>query len=115
MNDRIKKIRKDAGLNQTDFGASIGATVAMITSYERGKVVPDASKRMLICQKYGYNLRWLETGEGDPRDAESDNEIQLITRAMEGQSERKKQLILKIASLPDELLEQLVRHWEAGK
>lgn len=62
MNERIKKIRKDAGLNQTEFGSVIGATLAMITSYERGKVVPDAAKRMLICEKFNVNPEWLENG-----------------------------------------------------
>ena len=62
MNERIKKIRKDAGLNQTEFGAAIGATLAMITSYERGKVIPDASKRMLICERFNVNPEWLEHG-----------------------------------------------------
>ena len=66
MNERIKKIRKDAGLNQTEFGSVIGATLAMITSYERGKVIPDQAKRMLICEKFNVNPDWLETGEGDP-------------------------------------------------
>ena len=62
MHDRIKKIRKDAGLNQTEFGEIIGATQAMITSYERGKVVPDSAKRMLICEKFNVNPEWLEHG-----------------------------------------------------
>lgn len=62
MKDRIKKIRKDANLNQTEFGDIIGATQAMITSYERGKVVPDAAKRMLICEKFNVNPDWLENG-----------------------------------------------------
>lgn len=62
MKERIKKIRKDAGLNQTEFGSVIGATLAMITSYERGKVVPDAAKRMLICEKFNVNPEWLEHG-----------------------------------------------------
>ena len=66
MKDRIKKIRKDSCLNQTEFGSEIGATVAMITSYERGKVVPDPSKRMLICEKFNVNPEWLESGIGDP-------------------------------------------------
>lgn len=62
MKDRIKKIRTDAGLNQTEFGAEIGATQAMVTSYERGKVIPDASMRMLICEKFSVNQDWLENG-----------------------------------------------------
>ena len=66
MKERIKKIRKDAGLNQTEFGSVIGATLAMITSYERGKVVPDAAKRMLICEKFKVNPEWLEHGGDVP-------------------------------------------------
>ena len=66
MNERIKKIRKDAGLNQTEFGAAIGATLAMITSYERGKVIPDAAKRMLICERFNVNPEWLEHGGDVP-------------------------------------------------
>ena len=62
MNERIKKVRKDAGLNQTEFGEVIGATRAMITSYELGKVIPDAAKRMLICEKFNVNAEWLENG-----------------------------------------------------
>ena len=66
MKERIKKIRKDAGMNQTEFGAVIGATLAMITSYERGKVIPDAAKRMLICEKFNVNPVWLESGGDEP-------------------------------------------------
>lgn len=62
MKDRIIKIRKDAGLNQTEFGAVIGASRAMIATYELGKVIPDAAKRMLICEKFKVNPEWLEHG-----------------------------------------------------
>ena len=66
MKDRIRKIRKDMNLNQTEFGAEIGATQKMITSYESGRVVPDKSIRLLICQKFNVSETWLETGEGKP-------------------------------------------------
>lgn len=62
MNDRIKKIRNDANLTQTEFGEIIGASRPMIASYEGGKVVPDAAKRMLICEKFNVNPEWLENG-----------------------------------------------------
>lgn len=65
MKDRIKKLRKQLGLNQTDFGAQIGATQAMITSYETGRVIPDESMRLLICNQFGVRRQWLEIGE-DP-------------------------------------------------
>lgn len=66
MQDRIRQIRKDLGLNQTEFGAKIGASRAMITSYELGKVIPDKPIVMLICEKFHVNQTWLETGEGEP-------------------------------------------------
>lgn len=64
MKDRIRQIRKDLNLNQTEFGAEIGATQKMVTTYETGAVIPDKSIRMLICQKFNVDEHWLETGEG---------------------------------------------------
>lgn len=66
MKERIKLIRKDLRMNQTEFGAAIGATQKMITTYETGVVLPDKTTRMLICQKFNVNETWLETGEGLP-------------------------------------------------
>lgn len=62
MKDRIKKIRKDAGLNQTEFGNIIGATQFLVTSYETGRSVPDQARLMLICEKFNVNPDWLEHG-----------------------------------------------------
>lgn len=85
MKDRIKKIRRKHGLNQTEFGASIGASQAMITSYETGRVVPDEAKRMLICAKYNVNPIWLETGEGEPYDTRKPDLGQEIRDIMRGE------------------------------
>ena len=66
MKDRIKQIRKDVKLNQTEFGSEIGCSQAAITSYETGRVIPDKSIRLLICEKFNVNEAWLETGDGMP-------------------------------------------------
>lgn len=66
MNTRITEIRKSLNMTQTEFGTSIGATRAMIASYESGKVAPDKTTRLLICSKFNVSETWLETGEGDP-------------------------------------------------
>lgn len=65
MKDRILQIRKASGLTQAQFGAMIGATRPMIASYEGGKVIPDKSIQMLICQKFDVNLVWLQHGKGE--------------------------------------------------
>lgn len=66
MKDRIRRIRKDLNMNQTEFGHELGCTQAAITSYETGRVVPDRSTRLLLCSKFNVNESWLETGEGVP-------------------------------------------------
>lgn len=66
MKDRIKQIRKNLKMNQTEFGSAIGATQKMITTYETGAVIPDKTICMLICEKFNVNPAWLETGEGKP-------------------------------------------------
>lgn len=66
MKDRIKRIRKDLNMNQTEFGEAIGVTLAAYSKYETGKVVPDKSIRLLICSKFNVSETWLETGEGKP-------------------------------------------------
>ena len=66
MKDRIRRIRKDLNMNQTEFGAEIGATQKMVTTYETGAVIPDKPIRMLICQKFSVSESWLENGEGVP-------------------------------------------------
>lgn len=78
MKERIKKIRNDAGLNQTEFGEVIGATRPMIATYEGGKVVPDATTRMLICEKFNVNPEWLENG-GDAEPYKASLVSQLTT------------------------------------
>ena len=55
MKDRIKRIRKDMNMNQTEFGEAIGTTLAAYSKYETGKVIPDKTTRMLICQKFNVN------------------------------------------------------------
>lgn len=66
MKDRIIMIRKDIAMTQSQFGEAIGASRPMIASYESGKVIPDKSIRLLICQRFNVNPDWLETGEGVP-------------------------------------------------
>lgn len=66
MNDRIRLIRKNLRLTQSEFGKQIGCSQTAVAKYESGMVVPDQPIRLLICQKYNINPTWLETGEGKP-------------------------------------------------
>lgn len=66
MKDRIRAIRKNMKMSQTEFGAEIGCSQTAVAKYEGGQVIPDKPVRMLICSKFNVNEEWLETGEGNP-------------------------------------------------
>lgn len=66
MNNRLKEIRKHHNFTQAEMGKEIGVSRDAIATYESGRVVPDKSIRLLICQKFNVNEAWLETGEGAP-------------------------------------------------
>lgn len=118
MKERIKMLRKELKLNQTEFGSRIGATQAMITSYETGRVVPDDAMRLLICREFGVRREWLEFGDL-PKYAQDtpaeDAALASVISAMAGQSENKKRLLHIIAEMPDDLLEAFVKYLNTKK
>lgn len=66
MKDRIRLIRKNLNMSQTQFGTEIGCSQTAVAKYEGGQVIPDKPVRMLVCAKFNVNETWLETGEGLP-------------------------------------------------
>lgn len=68
MNERIKTVRKNANLNQTEFADRIGASRDKIASYETGRVIPTDTVLKLISKEFGISYAWLKTGEGDMED-----------------------------------------------
>lgn len=65
MNDRIKQIRKKAGLTQIEFGERIGVKGNTVTGYETGLRSPTNAVIKSICEAFSVNETWLRTGEGE--------------------------------------------------
>lgn len=65
VNDRIKEVRKNSGLSQTDFAERLGTTRGVITNLEGGKTTPNDPFVKLICREFNVNESWLRTGEGE--------------------------------------------------
>ena len=105
INDRIKEIRKAAGLSQADFGSRVGISFAAVSNIERYINTPSEQTIRAICSEFGISRTWLETGEGDMYAKQADSDEEAIIRAMYGQSEAKKRLIAILASMPDEMYE----------
>jgi DNA-binding XRE family transcriptional regulator len=104
MKDRIKQIRKNLKMNQTEFGAEIGATQKMITTYETGTVVPDKTTRLLICSKFNVNETWLETGEGVPY---NEGLVPSLVHALRHMPDVQAMLEAKLPYVSDETFEKM--------
>ena len=65
MKNRIFQIRRDAGLNQTEFGKRIGVVQTTIAGYESGARSPSDAVIRSICREYGINELWLREGVGN--------------------------------------------------
>ena len=65
MKDRIKAVRKELALNQTEFGSRIGVKQGTVAAYENGSRIPLDSVIVSICREFGVSEHWLRTGEGD--------------------------------------------------
>lgn len=64
MKDRIRKIRKEAGLTQKQFGAILGVAQTTIAGYENGSREIPNSAIVSICREFLINDKWLRSGEG---------------------------------------------------
>lgn len=64
-NARVKAVRKEFNLTQTEFGERIGLTRRGVQNVEaEGGAVTEQTK-IAICRTFNVNREWLETGRGD--------------------------------------------------
>lgn len=102
MKDRIKKIRKDAGLTQEKFSEKLGLKRNTIATYEIGKSEPMDNILFSICREFNVNEEWLRTGNGEPyRKRTRNQELQAFANdVMENVDESfKKKFILALSKL----------------
>lgn len=113
LSERIKAVRKAAGLNQKDFGTKIGIGMSAVSLLESGTNNPSDQTLRLICSEFGISRRWLETGDGEMIDPQVSSDIQSITRTMEGQSEAKKRLVRFVVNMPPDLAEAFLAYLDS--
>ena len=74
MNERIRRVRKEAG-------AKIGIKGNTITNYEKGLRTPSDAVIFSMCREFNIDEHWLRTGEGSPdRKLTPSEEIEKIVR-----------------------------------
>lgn len=75
INERIRALRKELGMNQTEFAERIALSQSHLTSVELGKKSVTDRTIKLICVEFGISEDWLRTGSGSMYtvdDAEND-------------------------------------------
>lgn len=62
--ERLKAIRKKAGLSQASFAKELGISQGNVGTWETGKSLPGALALKVINQKFDYSIDWILTGKG---------------------------------------------------
>lgn len=65
MPNRIKDIREALKLSQREFGEKLGVSRDVVSNLEYDRVQPKELLLRHICELFGVNQNWLETGEGE--------------------------------------------------
>jgi transcriptional regulator with XRE-family HTH domain len=64
IGQRIRKIRQDKGLSQTEFANILGFSVpAVISRFEKGDRIPGIDVLIKLADLYKIDLHWLITGQ----------------------------------------------------
>ena len=64
INNRVKEVRKMAGLTQGEFALRIGYSKIQVHSVEKGKVIPSNQFLEKIAAEFRISSEWLFTGVG---------------------------------------------------
>lgn len=102
MKDRIKQIRKKAGLTQVEFGEKLGVKGNTVTGYETGLRNPTDAVILSICREFSVNEDWLRTGQGDMFKPQTKNEelLSFVNDVMELEDDSfKKKLVNALTKL----------------
>ena len=114
MNERIKQIRTESGLNQTDFAKRISVSRSAVCKMESGENSPSEQTIKLICREFSVNENWLRNGVGEMfLKRTKDDEISEMLGKIQRDNENhfKKRFVTALSKLDDkdwDSLEKLV-------
>lgn len=107
MNERIREIRKDAGLTLEKFGEKIGISASACSLLESGKTNPSNQTISAICRVFRVNEEWLRNGTGEKyRKKPRSEELSEIFAYLEVDETVKARFIRTLADFPEEYFAQ---------
>ena len=103
MDERIRKVREDAGLARHAFGERLGVSMNHVYMMETGRKGVSKSVIREVCRQFGVRESWLRTGEGEPyRD---------LTPALDAADRVRRLIVDHTDSVAAAVIQQLLK-WE---
>lgn len=103
MNQRIKKVRMKVDLTQNAFGEALGISRAAVQKLESGENNPSEQTIRAICEKFGVNRQWLETGDESIQPYEREPDLETEVRSLlKNEPPVKQAVMISLAAMPDE-------------
>ena len=103
LNQRIKKVRMKVDLTQNAFGEVLGISRAAVQKLESGENNPSEQTIRAICEKFGVNRQWLETGDESIQPYEREPDLETEVRSLlKNEPPVKQAVMISLASMPDE-------------
>ena len=97
--ERLKELRKSLGLTLEKFGERIGLKKTVLSEYENGRKNMTPRTKLAICREFGVSEKWLETGEGEMFQAETEEGRhlkKLIDEALANRDDKFRTALLEI-------------------
>lgn len=123
MKNRIRTVRKDAGLTQEEFAKRIGVSRNTVATYETSARTPIDAIVISICREFDVREEWLRTGCGEKyQEVSGDMEIARWIGELlrEGEDSYKRRFVRMLTTLGEDewkLLEKMTEgmSWASEK
>ena len=80
IGNRMRDVRKKAGLTQKKFADKIGFHKNQVYNVEVGKSIPSDDFLAAVSREFKVGVDWLRTGQADERDPVDDRLIEWLRR-----------------------------------
>lgn len=120
IHERIKLVREQSGLSQSEFGKRLGISRDSYANIENNRLKnPNAKEPILklICKEFGISYAWLVYGDGEMNDSDESEAQEIVDAVMTGDNEFAKRVLVAFAKMSEEkwkLIREIIEEIESG-
>lgn len=107
MGDRIKQIRKKAGMRQWQLAAQLGTTQSAVHKYEHG-VIPEPRRLIMLCRLGNTTIEWILTGQhwenGSSSQERPPAEVYLLAERLQSFGSQERRMLDEASRIMNEVL-----------